>query len=348
MADLFFFCLLLCTTGDVLGQFQLEPLNTAALQGSDVIFKATVSGLWKVMTWNVGELLILTIMWNGSDIPFSEHFSAKLCSGNDSGCVEFTIHNVTRNDSGLVTCTVQGNYGSRSAQLLVQESGSVHIMGGNVTATQDQQVEFQCVTAAWFPVPTISWSLDGQNANSSLNDTIIVAHGDTFNSTAALKFQAVRNTRVECLATVSALTSPQSSAVYLVVVPKPTDWTVLIAVVVSIGSFALVVLLIIGIVFCCKRRKDKKLSYQDEMRRVRTQSQTSGVRPAGQKQGRVNVGYEVDGQNSITPSEVSDSSFSRTGGSQIFTIPDVIDSNQQTNGYSGASRPMKHRHLTFV
>lgn len=40
--------------------------------------------------------------------------------------------------------------------------------------------------------------------------------------------------------------------------PEPPDWTVLIAVVVSIGGLALLVLLIIGIIFCCRRRKEKR------------------------------------------------------------------------------------------
>lgn len=40
--------------------------------------------------------------------------------------------------------------------------------------------------------------------------------------------------------------------------PTVPDWTVLIAVVVSIGGFALLVLLIIGIVFCYRRRKEKR------------------------------------------------------------------------------------------
>ena len=43
----------------------------------------------------------------------------------------------------------------------------------------------------------------------------------------------------------------------LATVPTPPDWTVLIAVVVSFGGAALLVLLILGIIFCYKRRKEK-------------------------------------------------------------------------------------------
>lgn len=42
-----------------------------------------------------------------------------------------------------------------------------------------------------------------------------------------------------------------------VTVPKPTDWTVLIAIVVSIGSCALLFFFIFGIMICYKHRKEK-------------------------------------------------------------------------------------------
>ena len=83
-----------------------------------------------------------------------------------------------------------------------------------------QDVEFQCVTTAWFPNPTVSWSQDGGAVDSSLYNTTIMADGDYFNSSSFLKFQAVSSTTVECLATVSTLTVPQSSSVFLTVGKK--------------------------------------------------------------------------------------------------------------------------------
>lgn len=101
--------------------------------------------------------------------------------------------------------------------LYFAESGTVNILGGNQQVVQDQQVEFQCVTTAWFPVAEVSWTRNGQAVNMSLYNTSSVAHGNWFNSTSVLKFQAVSNTTVECLATIPALTHPKSSSVYLVV-----------------------------------------------------------------------------------------------------------------------------------
>ncbi|XP_034462328.1 immunoglobulin superfamily member 5 [Hippoglossus hippoglossus] len=344
-------CLFLCTTGVVSRQFQLQPLNPAVLQGSNVQFRATVEGNWQIMTWDVGGLLVLTVPVDSNVTSSSRQFSAGFCSVGNSSCVEFTIHNVSRRDAGPVICTVQGDYGDKTAQLNVQESGTVNILGGNVTVDQDQQVEFQCVTTAWFPIPTVSWTQDSHAINSTLYNTSSMADGDYFNSTSVLKFQAVKNTTVECWATVSALTNPQSSSVSLVVVPKPTDWTVLIAVVVSFGGAALLVLLILGIIFCYKCRKEKQSNYQDEIsRRVRTQSQISTVSAAGQ----ANAGFEPDGQTSVAPSELTDSGFYQANGPIAHEMPDIVNSDQTGNGYNSAQHTLdgtgfrKHRHVTIV
>nr|XP_029132715.1 immunoglobulin superfamily member 5-like isoform X1 [Labrus bergylta] len=226
------------------------------------------------------------------------------------------MRNVSRGDAGPVVCAVQGAYGSKTAQLQVQENGSVSVTAGNLKVMQDEQVEFQCDTASWFPSPTVSWALNDHLVDSSLYNTTSMADGDSFNSTSVLKFQAVRNTTVECRATLETLTKPQSSSVFLVVVPKPPDWTVLIATVVSIGGFALLVLLIIGIIFCYKRRKEKQPNYRDEVRRVRTQSQLSAVTAVGR--GQVNAGYVKDGQTNVIPSDITDSSFSQANGSNFW------------------------------
>ncbi|XP_034406443.1 immunoglobulin superfamily member 5 [Cyclopterus lumpus] len=342
--DLFRIGFLLCATGALSGQFQLEPLNSTVLQGSDARFNATVQGKWTIMTWGVGGFMVLNFPITGNVTSSSEQFSAKFCFSGDTSCVEFTIHNVTRSaEAGPVVCRVLGDYGSKTAQLNVEESGMVNIKGGNVTVVQDQQVEFQCVTSAWFPTATVSWTRNGQAVNSSLYNTSSMVDGETFNSTSVLRFQAVSNATVECRATVLSLTSPQSSSVFLVVVPKPPDWTVLIAVVVSIGGFALLVLLIIGIIFCCKCREKKQRNYQDEMR-ARTDSEISG--------GQENAGYVSEDQTSVAPSKLTDSGFSQASGSEVHEV--AVNTNQAGHVYSGApitvgeSGVRKHRHVTIV
>lgn len=346
--------LLLCSTGAVLGQFQLEPVNVTKLYGSDVQFTATVLVSWKFITWNVGGYLVLTMPVGGGPTSSSPRFSARFCSSSSSTCVEFTIHNVTRRDTGPVLCSVQGDVPvlPKMAQLYVQEKGSVSISGGNRTVKQEEQVEFQCETKAWFPAATISWTLNGQTVNSSLINTTSVTNGDTYNSSSVLKFQAIRNTTVTCLATIPTLPTPLSYLVQLAVVPKPTDWTVLIAIVVSFSSFALLVLLIIGVIFCYKRRKEKKLTYQAEMMRQRTHSQLSN-RPTVTREGQDNPVFVINDHTSLPPSEHSDSGFFQINGAPFYEQPTVDNSSQQGNGYNGAHTNLelsfpKHRHVTIV
>lgn len=103
----------------VTNQFQLEPMTAAVLKGSDAQFIARVTGSWTIMTWIVGGFLVLTVNGN-TTISLSEQYSATFCSSDNSSCVEFTIHNISRSLSGPVTCAVQGLFGEKTAQLYVQ------------------------------------------------------------------------------------------------------------------------------------------------------------------------------------------------------------------------------------
>lgn len=49
-----------------------------------------------------------------------------------------------------------------------------------------------------------------------------------------------------------------TTTVSLPIDPKPSDWTVLIAVVVSLGSLGLIAFVIIVIVLCCRHRQQKR------------------------------------------------------------------------------------------
>ncbi|XP_061659803.1 immunoglobulin superfamily member 5 isoform X2 [Syngnathoides biaculeatus] len=324
---------------------------TGVLKGSDAQFNATVQGKWEVMTWSVRGLLVLTVPRIGDISSSSDRFSASFCSVDDTSCVAFTIHNTSRKEAGMVVCTVQGDYGSKSAVLHVEESGTVQIKEGDLKVVQDEEVELNCLTFAWFPHPVVSWNLNGGSVDSSFYNSTHAAHGDSFNSSSVLKFRAVKNSTVACLAMLQTLTNPLSSSVHLVVVPRPPDWTILIAVVCSFGGFALVVLLIYGLIFCYKRRKEKEPNYHDEMtKRVRTQSQLSGLRPPGQKQGRVNADYVTDGQTTIAPNDLTDSSYCQPTRSSFFEMPDPVNSHHDSQiSHIYANEGLrKHRHATTV
>ncbi|XP_029957157.1 immunoglobulin superfamily member 5 [Salarias fasciatus] len=326
-----------CGADLMLEEFSVEPMNSAVLRGSTARFNATVQGDWEEMTWFVQSLLVLVIRPDAGPVE-RDQFSARLCSNGSISCVEFSIRNVSREQAGPVHCTLLGPLGTRTAQLEVQESGTVFIEGGNRTADQGDTVEFQCKASAWFPAPNFTWTQNGAMLDSGLYTVNSTPHGDSFNSTSVLRFPADSSTTVRCLVTVSALTTPMSSSVFLEVFP---DWTVLIAVVVSFGGFALLVLLIILIIFCCRRRKERKPTYNDEMMRARTHSQLSRVQAPGRRQGKVNTAYVPDGRTSVTPSDVADGDFFHHRSSDILEMPDIVNS-------SHAGNFTKHRHVTIV
>ncbi|XP_046876812.1 immunoglobulin superfamily member 5 isoform X1 [Hypomesus transpacificus] len=354
----FYALLLLYLTGEVSG-VQLEPLNAFVLQGSKARFNCSLEGDFEVMGWLINGRLAITISMQSGVLGNSQRFSATNFSSGTTQRWEFIIQEVQRNDSGAVSCDVQ-NIQTVVAQMSVQESGTVAIVGTNVTVTEGSLAELWCVAPGWFPAPELSWAKNGSVVDRSLYNSSSELQGSMFNATSVLRIRGDVSAPVECRASIPALTAPLTSTIYMVVeapVPAPTDWTVLIAVVVSIGGFALLVLLILGIVFCCKRRKKAKSSYEEEMRRARTQSQLSIVSGSRQKPGQVNLGYVADGQTTdIPPSDFNDSGYSQTNGSSTFVthIPDILNSNQTSNVHMRATNTLdgngikNHRHATIV
>lgn len=111
-------CLLYSVMSQILN---LEPQNSTVLKGTDARFIVTVLGKWEVMAWNIRDLLVIVMYApSGSTVTSSDQFSATFCTAGDTSCVEFTIHNVTRNQTGEITCRVLGTFGSQMAQLNVE------------------------------------------------------------------------------------------------------------------------------------------------------------------------------------------------------------------------------------
>ncbi|XP_056450943.1 immunoglobulin superfamily member 5 isoform X1 [Gadus chalcogrammus] len=334
-------------------QLSLDPLSAAVLRGSNVSFKANVTAEWKVMTWDVGKLLVLTILSTDGVIESLPRYVARnISTGSAGGAWEFSIVDVQKSDSGPVVCTIQGRIGSKTATLQVQERGTITISSGNQTVNQDQQAEFRCELSGWFPAPEVSWLLDGQPASTSLYNTTFQEQGSTFNGTSVLTMKAVRDATVQCRAFLSAATGLQT--VYLSVVPTPTDWTVLIAVVLSFSIAALLVLLIILIFFCIRRKKEK----EKELREGRLQGRAVAARP---RNGTINLGFAMDDRTStdqgpartharMTPSVERD--LSQNDDPRIYQIPPVDNpARNGANDFPGGENVMeyrKHRHLTHV
>lgn len=94
------------------------------------------------------------------------------------------------------------------------ERGSVWIVGGNQTKTEGAQMEFQCRAVGWFPEPNMSWSVNGVAYSCN---TSSVTQGNLFNSSCMLAVAAVKNSSIQCLVKIPALSTPDSSTVFLTV-----------------------------------------------------------------------------------------------------------------------------------
>lgn len=285
--------LFLLFIGGAAAQLQIEPQNVALLRGSQAQFNCSTAPDRSIMTWLLKGVMVVTILpnnWTASN----PRFSATNYTTPGSYKWQFIIDNVERDDAGQVTCQVLG-VPAQASSLSVQERGSVTITGGNQTVTQGVQMEFQCQAVGWYPEPNVSWSVNGVVEKYCTNSS--VAQGNVFSTNCTLAVTAARNSSVQCLVKVPAMSSPDSSTVFLTVAPKAAtrDQTILIAVTVAFSAAALLFLIIFGIIFFCKRRKKEKSGYQEELRRARVQSQhrtpvTTDAR------GRDNRGYVTDGQ----------------------------------------------------
>ncbi|KAJ8394706.1 hypothetical protein AAFF_G00043060 [Aldrovandia affinis] len=256
MDGIWLFFILLPEFGGVILQVQLEPKNATVYRGREARFNCSLGQPdWVIMTWSLKGSLVLTISKEFGAITNNDRFTAENHTSDQSYMWEFFIKSAQRNDSGEVICDVQ-NIGRNVATLSVQESGTVAIPGGNVTAMEKQQVTFYCLALEWFPEPLVTWTMDGIAVDNHNIST--VAFEGWFNSTSTLTILANYSVTIECQATVLTLPVPKTSSVFLTVAAEPDekDQTVLIAVTVSVVAVVLLVLIIIVLsVFYCKRRR---------------------------------------------------------------------------------------------
>ncbi|XP_031427431.1 immunoglobulin superfamily member 5-like isoform X2 [Clupea harengus] len=312
----------------------LVPRERAVLRGSAASYNCSISVPWVVMSWLFDGSVGLTISMEHGVLENTPRFTAVNYTTNENYKWEFTIRNVTRKDSGEITCDVQ-NIQSIRANLSVQEGGTVSILGGNLTVKHGDQAVFVCVASGWFPEAQVYWSMNGTMVDTENYNTSVEAIGTLLNSTSTLTVSAVGSAQVQCLAKVPALFIPQTSSVFLIVETNlQADRTVLIAVTVTFSLAALVVLLLIGIVLYCKRKRAKQSNYQEEVMSHRQSGE--------ENHGKDNPGFTTDGHESyLSNSEAANSS----------QIPDIsqTNSNQQTDfkTHEGMTTT-KYRHQTIV
>ncbi|XP_031427433.1 immunoglobulin superfamily member 5-like isoform X3 [Clupea harengus] len=194
----------------------LVPRERAVLRGSAASYNCSISVPWVVMSWLFDGSVGLTISMEHGVLENTPRFTAVNYTTNENYKWEFTIRNVTRKDSGEITCDVQ-NIQSIRANLSVQEGGTVSILGGNLTVKHGDQAVFVCVASGWFPEAQVYWSMNGTMVDTENYNTSVEAIGTLLNSTSTLTVSAVGSAQVQCLAKVPALFIPQTSSVFLIV-----------------------------------------------------------------------------------------------------------------------------------
>nr|XP_015196884.1 PREDICTED: immunoglobulin superfamily member 5 isoform X1 [Lepisosteus oculatus]XP_015196885.1 PREDICTED: immunoglobulin superfamily member 5 isoform X1 [Lepisosteus oculatus] len=350
-------------------EFLQGPQNATALLSSTAKFNCTVSKDWVALIWELKDVPVLMIMPQVGAVGVSDRYDMQNYTTLDTFTSELIIHNVSRQDSGPLTCGLL-NAGNKDATLSVEVPGGLEILNNSLEVQWNQSATVLCRARGWYPSPGMAWMLDGSPADpgsysteSSIDDTGLYV------STSTLLVTPTHNLTVECQASIPALAAPLRANASLVVtevlVPAPgqprIDRTVLIAVTVSVSAAILLVLLIILIVFCCKRKRRPKPSYEsyeEETRKDSQQRAQNGQAPQTLPiQGKNNLGFSKD-----TPAghyyniyALSNSNRNQKNSMEGLEIPDVIQGNFNSNfsqtNYTGSVYPAgakKVRHVTSV
>eukprot|EP00064_Thunnus_orientalis_P009659 superscaffoldBa00001241_g9684 len=211
--------------------------------------------------------------------------------------------NTERNHQGQVTCDIQ-DIDRKTANLFVQEKGSVKVFGDNKLAFRGQSVLFECQAAGWYPQPTLQWRVDDKKVSQGeYNISSEESDKSLFTVTSNLSVMAAKSSHVNCLASVSALPTPLMSSVHLTVVAEVVeegdDCTIPLAVTASLSALLLLLLLCICAVLCYRQRRQAKPSPQETTRFDQSVIGRSSVADA--TGGTVNLGYSsespTDGNN---------------------------------------------------
>ncbi|KTG42251.1 hypothetical protein cypCar_00029760 [Cyprinus carpio] len=156
-------------------------------------------------------------------------------------------------------------------------------------------VTFHCQASGWYPDPSVSWVVSGTTVDrGDYNTSSLQDPNGLFNSTSVLQIKAETSSSVECWASVSAAVAHQSKRCQADLAPKaPQDYTVVIAVIVSVCTIILLAVLILILYY------RKKLSKSSSGNKVSSSSWTVNLSRrrrsvADETRGKVNPGYHAE------------------------------------------------------
>ncbi|XP_049433258.1 immunoglobulin superfamily member 5 isoform X1 [Epinephelus fuscoguttatus] len=317
-------------------QVKLSPETLTVLRGQEARFTCTATTTkWTVMIWLLNSTAVLTISRDTGVLPFiTANVTAKPASASQKDSWVFVLKNTQRHNQGQVTCDLQG-IDRKTASLFVQEKGSVKITGDNRLAFKGQSILFECQAAGWFPQPTLQWHVKDRKGigmevrRGDYNISIQESGKSLFTVTSNLSFLAAKSSRVDCLASVSALTTPLNSSVNLTVVAEVVqeedDCTVPLAVTASLCALLLLLLLCICTVLWYRQRRQAKSSPQET---TWFDQSGSGRGPVAETTGgKVNLGYSSEGPTDAAYSEVIMGTRRQEDFVSFPKVPDIVSSS---------------------
>ncbi|XP_067222260.1 immunoglobulin superfamily member 5 isoform X1 [Chanodichthys erythropterus] len=295
----------LCVIQAVASFIHLEPKNATVLRGSEVHFNCSTDESWDVMTWLLGGRTILSISVDHGPLGSDERVSTVNHSMSSVSMWELVLMNASFSPTVQeVTCELlPPKLGRSSSDLFVQEKGIVRILEGDLSVQEGMLVTFHCQATGWYPNPSVSWLVNATTVDrGDYNTSSLQDPSGLFNSSSVLQIKAEASTAVECWASVSAALAHQTSRVNLTVVAPETtqDYTVVIAVIVSVCT---IILLAVLFLILCYRKKLTKLSSENKFSSSSWTVNLSSERRcvADETRGNVNPGYNAeDVQDTVT------------------------------------------------
>ncbi|XP_062407791.1 uncharacterized protein LOC134099088 [Sardina pilchardus] len=319
----------------------LEPQSLVVLTGQSARFNCSTTAPWTLMMCRLDDTTVMAISAENGPQNTPSSYTAENCSTAEMSCWGLVIERVIRSNSTqphqLVCEILDGP--KMTAELHIQENGSVVVTGGNTSVASGQMVEFQCEAIGWFPEPSVEWLLSGQpvsrdsfNTSSELDRTRV----PLYSTTSTLVLEARRGGSVECRASVSAMAAPLSASTSLSVLQVKDD-TAVIAAVSCVAAMLLIILIAVCITLYLRRRGLRKESSIPGTERIEHRSQQNSV--AEETEGRENAGYSSEGSSSFVDTETSVSVHSRRTSasteeaSATKEMPDVVPSLYNTIYY---------------
>ncbi|XP_078512945.1 immunoglobulin superfamily member 5 isoform X1 [Lissotriton helveticus] len=340
------------------------PSNTTVLVGSQARFNCTVEGPWITIFWFMKRTPILTVSSDQGVTTPHKRFSAVNYTRASSFTSELIISDVRISDTGTIECNI---FSSEffTAYLSVEVNGTLQITNGSFTTVINEITYVVCQASGWLPAPHITWMTNNSPVDSFNYVTTQHSVGSEGlqNAVSTLNMTFGENSTVTCLASIEALSTPQSTTVTVTVSEHPVVNSnsldqrdvIIIAVTVSIGGLLLIILIILLIIFCCRRRKKEESSYQSQLKKVSAQRANNVSTISKSSAMKADLGDHEEEPATRrplpkTPSEAS--SISNSFGAEQNLGRYTTHVRGLNNGafYPGydSTNPQKVRHLTHV